>query len=74
MSGTYRASQVGVSFWISPGFALELARERHAQRVQLLERLLAHHDDDARLHDRQLVEHAGAALGRGVVGVVRPGT
>ena len=40
MSGTYSASQLGVSFWISPGVGLDLRAQRHAQAVQLLQRLL----------------------------------
>ena len=51
-----------MSRWISPG-RLDNSAERDAQQVQLLEGVLAHHDDDARLHDRELVEHARAALG-----------
>ena len=69
MSGTYSASQLGVSFWISPGDGRDLGAERHAEPVQLVERLLAHHHHDPRLHDGQLVEHAGAALRRREVGV-----
>ena len=68
MSGTESASQDGVRRWISPGSAASV-RERDAEGVELLERLLAHHHDDARLHDRQLLQHAGAALRRREVGV-----
>src|SRR5918997_3854550 len=37
---------------------VDLPAERHAEAVQLLERLIANHHDDARLHDRELLEHA----------------
>src|SRR3954447_15410918 len=43
--------------------------KRHADVVQLLERLVAHHHDHARLNDRQLLHHTSAALGRRLVGV-----
>ena len=74
MSGTQRASQEGVSFWISPGQRLELGAERHAEAVQLLERLVAHHHDDPRLDDGELVEHARPALHGGDRRCRPPGT
>ena len=65
MSGTYSASSVGVSFWTSPSLAGSTARASGSvELVQLAQRVLAHHDDDARLHDRDLLGDARAALGR----------
>src|SRR5918995_1288826 len=49
---------------------VELAPERHAQVVQLLERLVAHYHHDPGLHDGQLLTHARAAGWRRVVRVV----
>src|SRR4051794_11605930 len=41
--------------------------KRHADVVQLLERLVAHHHDHARLDDRELLHDTRAALGRRLV-------
>ena len=67
MSGTNSASIVGVSRWISPS-ALDLVGQRQLEPVEDVERLLPHHHDDPRLHDRDLL---GDPLDAGVGGVGR---
>ena len=57
MSGVTSASIDGVSCWISPGRSDRLG-ERQLELVERVERVLAHHDDDARLDDRDLLGHA----------------
>jgi hypothetical protein len=59
MSGTKRASIVGVSCWISPSAGDSWCG--HVHLVQRRQRLGAHDDDDLGLHDRQLLDHTGDA-------------
>ena len=61
MSGTYRASIVGVSRCTSPSIGSIALGERQLEVVQDLECLIAHHDHDARLDDRDLLGDPGDA-------------
>ena len=54
MSGTYSASIVGVKRWSSPSVASTGCESGNAELVQERERVVAHHDDQLRLHDPQL--------------------
>ena len=54
MSGTTSASIVGVKRWSSPSVASIGRAKRELERVQELERVLAHDDDELRLDDPKL--------------------
>ena len=58
MSGTASASIVGVKRCSSPRVGSSVVREREAEPVHELERVLAHHDEQLRLHDAQLARAA----------------
>ena len=62
MSGTTRASIVGVKRWTSPQPRLDGIRERKVQLVQETQRVVSHRDDQLRLDDVQLAREHRARL------------
>ena len=58
MFGTTSASHAGVSGWISPGSGSTGRASGTSRSLSVVERVLAHDDDDLRLDDRELLDDA----------------
>ena len=75
MSGTTSASIVGVNRWSSPEPRLDVIAQREVELVEEAQRVVAHRDDQLRLHDVQLAREHRARLLRllsGELEAVRP--
>ena len=69
MSGTYERVDRGRERLDLAGPVLDRAGERQRELVERRERVVAHDHDDLGLHDRDLLDQARDALGRGERGV-----